>query len=82
MENVGIFYEHLEYFSAIRYNLWPLGIGSLWSSDIFFPVLVCSNREKSGSPGSDGKKTHKMAKTGRQLSDTGKCRNVNMQHIQ
>jgi hypothetical protein len=26
MENVGIFYDHLEYFTAIWYNLWPFGI--------------------------------------------------------
>jgi hypothetical protein len=27
MENVGIFYNHFEYFTAILYNLWPFGIG-------------------------------------------------------
>jgi hypothetical protein len=26
MANVGIFYDHLEYFMAIWYNLWPSGI--------------------------------------------------------
>jgi hypothetical protein len=26
MENVGISYDHLEYFTAIWYNLWPFGI--------------------------------------------------------
>jgi hypothetical protein len=26
MENVSIFYDHLEYFTAIWYNLWPFGI--------------------------------------------------------
>jgi hypothetical protein len=26
MENVVIFYEHLKYFTAIWYNLWPFGI--------------------------------------------------------
>jgi hypothetical protein len=25
MVNVGIFYDHLEYFKAIWYNLWPFG---------------------------------------------------------
>jgi phosphotransferase system glucose/maltose/N-acetylglucosamine-specific IIC component len=25
-ENVVIFYDHLEYFTAIWYNLWPFGI--------------------------------------------------------
>jgi hypothetical protein len=26
MHNVCIYYDHLEYFTAIGYNLWPLGI--------------------------------------------------------
>jgi hypothetical protein len=26
MVNVGIFYDHLEYFMAICYNFWPFGI--------------------------------------------------------
>jgi hypothetical protein len=26
MEKVGKFYDHLEYFTAICYNLWPFGI--------------------------------------------------------
>jgi hypothetical protein len=26
MEKVGIFYDHLEYFTAIWYILWPFGI--------------------------------------------------------
>jgi hypothetical protein len=26
MENVGTFNDHLEYFTAIWYNLWPFGI--------------------------------------------------------
>jgi hypothetical protein len=26
MVNVGIFYDHLEYFTDIWYNLWPFGI--------------------------------------------------------
>jgi hypothetical protein len=48
MENVVIFYHHLEYFSVSWYNLWPFGIvcGHL----IFFPVLVCLGQEKSGNP--------------------------------
>jgi hypothetical protein len=25
-ENVVVFYDHLEYFSTIWYNLWPFGI--------------------------------------------------------
>jgi hypothetical protein len=26
MENVGLFYDHLEYFMAFCYNLWPFGL--------------------------------------------------------
>jgi hypothetical protein len=26
MENVGILYEHMEYFTAICYHLWPFDI--------------------------------------------------------
>jgi hypothetical protein len=26
MVNVGIFYDHLQHFMAIWYNLWPFGI--------------------------------------------------------
>jgi hypothetical protein len=35
MENVGIFYDHLEYFTAIWCNFWPFGIDS--GTYIFFP---------------------------------------------
>jgi hypothetical protein len=39
MENLGIFYDHLVYFTTIRNILWPSGIpcGNLV---YFFPVLV------------------------------------------
>jgi hypothetical protein len=48
MANVGIFYDHLEYFMTIWYNLWPFGIvcGHL----LYFPALVCLDQEKSGNP--------------------------------
>jgi hypothetical protein len=48
MVNVGIFYGHLEYFMAIWYNLWPVGIvcGHL----LFFPNLECLGKENSGNP--------------------------------
>jgi hypothetical protein len=52
MENVGIFYDHLEYYMAIWYNLWPFVIVCdhlLYFS--IFPVLVCLDPEKSGNPG-------------------------------
>jgi hypothetical protein len=42
MVNVGIFYDHLEYFMAIWY--------SLWSFVICLPNLVCLDQEKSGIP--------------------------------
>jgi hypothetical protein len=50
MVNVGIFYDHLEYFMAICYNFWPFGIvcGHL----LYFSNLVCLDKETSGSPGS------------------------------
>jgi hypothetical protein len=35
MENVCIFYDHLTYFTAIWYNLWPLGIVS--GRLVYFP---------------------------------------------
>jgi hypothetical protein len=38
IENVGIFYDHLEYLTFIWY---------------IFPVLVCLDQEKSGNPVSD-----------------------------
>jgi hypothetical protein len=49
MVNVGIFYDHLEYFMAIWYNLWPFGIdcGHL----LYFSNLECLDQEKSGNPG-------------------------------
>jgi hypothetical protein len=43
MENIGILYIHLEYFTAIWYILRPFGI--------FFNVLVYFTKKKSGNPG-------------------------------
>jgi hypothetical protein len=40
---VFIFYDHLEYFIAIWYNLRSFGL--------FFFILVCLDQEKSGNPG-------------------------------
>jgi hypothetical protein len=48
MENVGIFYGHLEYFTAIRYNLLPFGI--ICGHLVNFSNLVCLDQEKSGNP--------------------------------
>jgi hypothetical protein len=44
MENVGIFYDHLEYFTVIRYIMYM----AVWYG---FPFLVCLDLEKSGNPG-------------------------------
>jgi hypothetical protein len=50
MENFAIFYDHLEYFTAIRYILSQFGrFGG--NFDIFFLVLVCLEEKKSGNPG-------------------------------
>jgi hypothetical protein len=49
MVNVGMFFDHSEYFTAIWYNLWPFGICLvIWFN---YSVLVRSDREKSGNPG-------------------------------
>jgi hypothetical protein len=51
MENVGIFYDNMVYFTAIWYILWPFGIVCVnW---YIFPVLVCLDQEKSGNPAVD-----------------------------
>jgi hypothetical protein len=50
MENFSIFYDHLEYFTAIWYILWTFGI--VYVHLVYFPVLVFLVQEKSGNPGS------------------------------
>jgi hypothetical protein len=49
MVNFVIFYDHLEYFTAIAYILQPFGLvcGPL----VYFPNLECLDQEKSGNPG-------------------------------
>jgi hypothetical protein len=49
METIGIFYYHLEYLTAIWYNMWPFGIvcGRLV---YIFSILVCLVQKKSGNP--------------------------------
>jgi hypothetical protein len=49
MENVSLFFDHLEYLNAIWYILWLYLV--------YFPVLVCSNQDKSGNPEVEHKKT-------------------------
>jgi hypothetical protein len=46
MANVGLFYDHLEYFMAIWYNLWSFGI----VCGYIFPNFVCLDQGKSGNP--------------------------------
>jgi hypothetical protein len=49
MENAGIFYCHLEYFTVIWCILWPFGKAVvIWYIFIRFGILC---REKSGNPG-------------------------------
>jgi hypothetical protein len=48
MENVGIFYDHFEYSTALWYILWPFG--NLVVIRYIFPALVCLDHEKSGNP--------------------------------
>jgi hypothetical protein len=38
MEIVGLFYDHLEYFTAIWYMYFMAIWYSLWSLGIFFPI--------------------------------------------
>jgi hypothetical protein len=49
MVNVGTFYDQLEYFKAIWYNLLPLGI--VCDHLLDFPNLVCLDQEKTGNLG-------------------------------
>jgi hypothetical protein len=55
MENLGIFYDHLVYFTAIGNILWPLGIyyGHLVYFMVIwyiFPRFGILYQEKSGNP--------------------------------
>jgi hypothetical protein len=43
MEDVGIFYGNLVYFTAIWYILCPFGIS--YGYLVFFPVLVCCTKK-------------------------------------
>jgi hypothetical protein len=49
LENVNIFYGHLEYFAEIWEVLWPFGkFVLIW---YIFPVFGIVYQEKSGNPG-------------------------------
>jgi hypothetical protein len=50
-ENVGIFYGHFEYFTAIWYYLWPFGTVVVICYN--FPRFGIMCQEKSGNPGGD-----------------------------
>jgi hypothetical protein len=55
MENLGIFYDHLVYFTTIGNNLWPLVyFVVIW---YILPRFGILDKEKSGNPVSD-KKMH------------------------
>jgi hypothetical protein len=43
-----VFYEHLEYFTAIWYNLWPFGIVCVHL--VHFSGFGSMHQEKSGNP--------------------------------
>jgi hypothetical protein len=48
MENAGIFYGHLEYFTVIWYILWQFGnVVEIWNNFPRFGILC---QEKSGNP--------------------------------
>jgi hypothetical protein len=48
MENVGIFYGHLEYFTAMCYILWPFeNLVVIW---YIFPRFGTVCQQKSGNP--------------------------------
>jgi hypothetical protein len=48
MEDVGIFYGHLVYFTANWYILWPFGI--FYGNLVCFPRFGMLHQEKSGNP--------------------------------
>jgi hypothetical protein len=77
MEDVGTFYDHLVYFAAICYTLWPFGIfcGNLVYFMVIwyiFPVLVCCTKKNLATLVRCG--TTKKEKTRKGLSVTSKPR--------
>jgi hypothetical protein len=51
MENIGNFYDHLVYFTAIGNIFWPFGcFVEIW---YIFPRFGIFDQEKSGNPGID-----------------------------
>jgi hypothetical protein len=50
MVNVGILYDHLEYFTAIWYDLWPFGIVCGHLLHYIFSQFGMFGPKKSGNP--------------------------------
>jgi hypothetical protein len=48
-EDVDINYGLLVYCKAIRYILWTFGIHICWLFGVFYAVLVCCSKKKSGN---------------------------------
>jgi hypothetical protein len=48
IEDVGVFYGHLAYFTAIWYILWPFGI--FYGHLVYFSRFGMLYKEKSGNP--------------------------------
>jgi hypothetical protein len=48
MEDVGVFYGHSVYFTAIRFTLWPFGTFS--GNLVYFPSFWYIVPRKSGNP--------------------------------
>jgi hypothetical protein len=68
MENAGIFYGHLEYFTVVWYILWPFGnVVVIW---YIFPRLGILCQEKSGNPGRMFKKTCSQPHRDRETSSS------------
>jgi hypothetical protein len=51
MEDVGIFYGHLVYFTASWYILWTYG--TICGHLVYFSLFGMLYREESGNPGSE-----------------------------
>jgi hypothetical protein len=65
MEDVGIFYSYLVYFTTIWSILWPFGIHMLLLFDTFFPFWYAVPR-KIWQPWSEGlkdKRRHMLSKS-------------------
>jgi hypothetical protein len=48
MENIVIFYDHLEYFMAIWYNLWQFVI--VYLHMVIWYIFLILDQNKSGNP--------------------------------